>query len=128
MFLLDGLFAGWRTAPESGLWTLFIDGDVAVAGTGNFLIGGRATFDGDVYGRSNGTVLAIDHAVISGSIFHDQDALLDNCVNDALVASDYAPIRTALAAKDIAVRLSLALPKATRAKMRISGERTRLAC
>jgi len=76
--------------PSQAFGRLFIDGDVAVAGTGNFLIGGRATFDGDVYGRSNGTVLAIDHAVISGSIFYDQDALLDNCVNEALAASDYA--------------------------------------
>ena len=70
--------------PSQAFGRLFIDCDVAVAGAGNFLIGGRATFDGDVYGRSDGTVLAIDHAVISGSIFYDQDALLDNGVNDAL--------------------------------------------
>ena len=44
-----------------------IEGDLAVAGNGNFLIGGRATLDGDIYNRSNGTVLAIDHAVIRGS-------------------------------------------------------------
>ena len=76
--------------PSHALGQSFIDGDLGLAGTGNFLMGGRVTFDGDVYCRSNGTVLAIDHAGISGSIFYNQDALLDNDVNDALAASDYA--------------------------------------
>src|SRR5207253_9225992 len=35
-------------------------------------------------------VLTIDHAVITGSIFYNQDALLDNGVNEALAASAHA--------------------------------------
>jgi hypothetical protein len=54
------------------------------------LIGGCATFDGDVYDRSNGMVLAIDQGVITGSIFHNQDARLDNDVDEVLAASAYA--------------------------------------
>jgi hypothetical protein len=34
--------------------------DLGLAGTANFLIGGHATVDGDVYGRSNGIVFAIN--------------------------------------------------------------------
>src|SRR5207237_4156139 len=60
------------------------------AGNGNFLISEYATVNGDIYDRSNGTVLAINHAVITGSIFHNQDALLDNGVNEALAASAHA--------------------------------------
>jgi Putative Ice-binding-like adhesive domain len=81
---------GGGQRPSQAFGHLSIEGDVALAGNGNFLIGGGATFDDDVYGRSNGMVFTIDHAVISGSIFYDQDALLDNGVNDALAASDYA--------------------------------------
>jgi hypothetical protein len=66
----------------------FIDGDLGLAGSGNLLMWGRASFDGDIY--SNGMVLAIDNAVIYGSIFYNQDALLNNDVNEALAASDYA--------------------------------------
>jgi hypothetical protein len=67
-----------------------IDGDLGLAGNGNFLMGGRATVNGDVYDRSNGTVLTFQNAFIIGSIFHDQDALLDNGVNEALAASAHA--------------------------------------
>ena len=67
-----------------------IDGDLGLAGNGNFLIGGYATVNGDVYDRSNGMVLTFQHAFISGSILHDQDALLDNGVNEALAASSHA--------------------------------------
>jgi len=76
--------------PSQAFGHLFIDGDVALAGAGNLLIAGRATFGGDVYCRSNGMVFTIDYAVIIGSIFDDQEALLDNSVNEALAASDYA--------------------------------------
>ena len=68
----------------------FIDGDLGLAGNGDFLMGGHATINGDVYDRSNGMVLTFQNAVISGSIFHDQDALLDNGVNEALAASAHA--------------------------------------
>jgi hypothetical protein len=68
----------------------FIDGDVGLAGTGNFLMGGHATIDGDIYDWSTGLVLTFKHPVITGSIFHDQDALLDDCVYEALAASAYA--------------------------------------
>ena len=50
----------------------------------------HATIDGDVYDRSNGTVLTFQHASITGSIFHNQDALLDNGVNEAIAASAHA--------------------------------------
>src|SRR5207248_2824033 len=43
-----------------------------------------------VYDRSNGTVLTFQNASITGSIFHNQDALLDNGVNEALAASAHA--------------------------------------
>jgi len=76
--------------PSQAFGRLFIDGDVALAGDGNFLIGDGATFDGDIYSRSSGMVFTIDHAVITGSIFYDQDALLENYVNEAVAASDYA--------------------------------------
>jgi hypothetical protein len=79
---------GYR--PSQAFGHLFIDGELGLAGTGNFLIGGHATVDGDIYDCSNGMVLAIDHAVITGSIFYNQDALLDNYVNEALAASAYA--------------------------------------
>ena len=67
-----------------------IDGDLGLAGNGNFLTGGYATVNSDVYDRSNGTVLAFQHAAITGSIFHNQDALLDNGVNEAMAASAHA--------------------------------------
>jgi hypothetical protein len=67
-----------------------IEGDLALAGNGNFLIGGRATLDGDIDTPSNGMAFTTGHAVIMGSIFDDQDTLLNNCVNDALAASEYA--------------------------------------
>ena len=66
------------------------DGDFGLAGNGNFLISGNATINSDIYDRSNGTVLAINHAVITGSIFNNQDTLLDNGVNEALAASAHA--------------------------------------
>ncbi len=74
-------------------WALghaFIDGDLGLAGNGDFLMTGHATINGDVYDRSNGTVLTFQHAVITGPIFHNQDALLDNGVNEALAASAHA--------------------------------------
>jgi hypothetical protein len=80
---------GGGVHPSQAFGHIFIDGDLGLAGTGNFLMWGHATLDGDVYARSNGMILAIDHASISGSIFYDQAALLDNC-NEALAASDYA--------------------------------------
>jgi len=67
-----------------------IDGDLGLAGNGNFLTGGYATVNSDVYDRSNGTILTFEHAVSTGSIFHNQDALLDNGVNEALAASAHA--------------------------------------
>ena len=67
-----------------------IDGDLGLAGNGNFLMGGHATVNGDVYDQSNGTVLTFQNAFITGSIFHDQDALLDNGVNEAIAASAHA--------------------------------------
>jgi hypothetical protein len=76
--------------PSQAFGHGFIDGDLGLAGTGTFLMGNHATFDGDIYCRSNGWVFAIDHGVISGSIFPNQDALLDNDVTEALGASDYA--------------------------------------
>ena len=81
---------GSGNRPSLAFGHLFIDGDLGFAGAGNFLIGGHANVAGDVYVPSNGTVLAIDHAVFTGSIFDNQDALLDNYVNEALAASDYA--------------------------------------
>jgi hypothetical protein len=51
---------------------------------------GHATINGDVYCPSNGSVLMFYQAVINGSIFHDQDALLDNGVNEAIAASAHA--------------------------------------
>ena len=76
--------------PSHAFGHSFIDGDLGLAGTGNFLMRGRVTFDGDVYYRSTGMLLGIDHAVITGSIFHNQDAGLDDYVNEALAASDRA--------------------------------------
>jgi hypothetical protein len=67
-----------------------IDGDLGLAGNGNFLMAGHASINGDVYDRSNGTVLTFQNAFIAGSTFHDQDALLDNGVNEALTASAHA--------------------------------------
>ncbi|PYK42245.1 MAG: hypothetical protein DME46_11730 [Verrucomicrobia bacterium] len=81
---------GSGNRPSLAVGHLFIDGDLGFAGAGNFLIGGHSNVAGDVYVPSNGTVLAIDHAVFTGSIFDNQDALLDNYVNEALAASDYA--------------------------------------
>src|SRR5256714_15022103 len=51
-----------------------IDGDLGLAGNGNFLMGGPATINGDVYDRSNGTVLTFQNAGMTGSIVHHQDA------------------------------------------------------
>src|SRR4029077_20497060 len=67
-----------------------IDGDLGLAGNGNFLMAGHATVNGDVYDESNGTVLTFQQSLITGSIFHDQDALLDNGVNEAIAASAHA--------------------------------------
>src|SRR5260370_17578118 len=66
--------------PSVAFGHLSIDGDLGLAGTGNFLMWGRASFDGDIY--SNGMVLAIDYAVITGSIFYNQDALLEYDVTE----------------------------------------------
>src|SRR6476620_8442472 len=41
-----------------------IDGDLGLAGNGNFLMGGHATVNGNVYDRSNGTVLTFQNASI----------------------------------------------------------------
>ena len=71
-----------------------IDGDLGLAGNGNFLMGGYATINGDVYDRSKGTVLTFQNAFITGSIFNNQDALLDNGVNEALAASAHAFLLT----------------------------------
>jgi Ice-binding-like len=76
--------------PSQAYKHALIDGDLGLAGTGTFLIGGHATVDGDIYDCRNGMVLALNHAVITGSIFYDQDALVDNDVNEALAASAYA--------------------------------------
>lgn len=67
-----------------------IHGDLGLAGTGNFLMGDHSTFDGDIYCPSNGLVFAIDYAIFTGWIFHNQDALLDNGVDEALAASAHA--------------------------------------
>src|SRR5437868_15329500 len=67
-----------------------IDGDLGLAGNGKFLMANRAIVDGDVYYRSNGAVLTLNHALITGSTFNNQDAILDNEVNEALAASDHA--------------------------------------
>jgi hypothetical protein len=64
-----------------------IDGDIGLAGNGKFLLAGRMTVYDDIYARSNGAVLVTGDAVLNGSVFYDQDALLDNCVNEALAAS-----------------------------------------
>ena len=53
-------------------------------------MGNRAIVNGDVCYRSNGAVLTLNHAVITGSIFPNQDAILDNGVNEALAASAHA--------------------------------------
>jgi len=74
--------------PSVAFGHLSIDGNLGLAGTGNLFMWGRASFDGDIY--SNGMVSAIDQAIIDGSIFYNQDALLENGVNEALAASDYA--------------------------------------
>src|SRR5207302_3503341 len=66
------------------------DGTVGRGGPGNHLTGGYATVHSDVYDRSNGTLLTFEHAVSTGPIFHNQDALLDNGVNEALAASAHA--------------------------------------
>ena len=71
-----------------------IDGDLGLAGNGNFLMAGHATVNGDVYDRRNGTVLTFQNSFITGSIFHDQDALLDSGVNEAIAASAHAFSRT----------------------------------
>jgi hypothetical protein len=81
---------GGGNHPSQAFRHSFIDGDLGLAGTGNFLMGGHATIDGDIYDWSNGLVLTFKHPVITGSIFHDQDALLDDCVYEALAASAYA--------------------------------------
>src|SRR5438309_5846899 len=49
----------------SGFGHASIDGDLGLAGNGNFLIGEQAMVNGDIFDRSNGTVLAIDQAVIT---------------------------------------------------------------
>jgi len=67
-----------------------IDGDLGLAGNGNFLMGNKAIVNGDVYYRSNGAVLTLNHSVITGSIFNNQDPILDNGVNEALAASAHA--------------------------------------
>jgi hypothetical protein len=78
---------GYR--PSQAYKHEFIDGDLGLAGTGNFLMRGHAIVDGDVYDWSTGLILAFKHPVITGLIFHDQDALLDDCVDEVLAASAY---------------------------------------
>src|SRR5437763_9154619 len=56
----------------------------------NLLMSGHASIYCDVYDRIDGTVRTFQHASITGSIFHNQDALLDNGVNEALAASAHA--------------------------------------
>src|SRR5437763_16268721 len=56
----------------------------------NLLMSGHASIYCDVYDRINGTVLVFQHASITGSIFHNQDALLDNGVNEAIAACAHA--------------------------------------
>jgi hypothetical protein len=51
---------------------------------------GIALINGDLYDRSNGAVLEMNHAVVTGSIFYNQDSVLDDCVNAALAASNLA--------------------------------------
>jgi hypothetical protein len=65
-------------------------GDFGQAGNGKLLMAGNALLDGDLYIRSNGAVLEFDHAVVTGSTFYNQDALLDDSVNEALAASELA--------------------------------------
>src|SRR5207245_6814846 len=58
----------------------FIDGDLGLAGNGNFLISEYATVNGDIYDRSNGRVMTFQHAFIYGLIFSNMVTLLVNCV------------------------------------------------
>jgi hypothetical protein len=73
-----------------GVGNAQIDGDIGLAGNGKFLLGGHITVNRAIYALSNGTVLVTGGAVVNGSVFYDQDALLDNCVNVALAASTRA--------------------------------------
>ena len=50
---------------------------------------GHPTIDGDVYTEQR-TVLTFQHSSITRSIFHNQNELLDNSVNEALAAFAHA--------------------------------------
>jgi hypothetical protein len=69
---------------------IHVTGDFGQAGHGKLVMAGSALINGDLYARSNGAVLAMGHPVVSGSIFYNQDPLLDDCVNEALAASNRA--------------------------------------
>ena len=65
-------------------------GDLGQAGNGKLLMAGSALINGDLYDRSNGAILQMGNAVVTGSILYNQDAVLDDCVNQALAASNRA--------------------------------------
>jgi choice-of-anchor A domain-containing protein len=78
----------------------FVQGDFGAAGNGDLTLMGHATIDGDVYFRSNGALNAQPGTTITGSQFHNQDALLDNDVAQAMAASNAAAALHATRAKE----------------------------
>lgn len=85
VFTLGGGVNGGRLSGYS-----FIDGDVRVAGNGDIALNGNAVINGDLYCRSNGTVGTSGNGRITGTVYNNQDAQLDNGVNEAINASNDA--------------------------------------
>ena len=68
----------------------YIGGDLGVAGNGKFALRGEAIIDGDVYHPSIGLFTFEDRGSITGAIFNNQDAELNNGVSEALGTSEHA--------------------------------------
>ena len=72
-----------------------IEGDVGVAGAGNFSVRDNSTIEGNLYYRSNVTLTLDPSAQITGAEIHNQDSVLDNDVKLATITSRHAANLTA---------------------------------
>jgi len=87
-------WSAFSLGSGNGFSLLFGNSDVAgnfgQAGNGRLVMAGSALINGDLYHRSNGAVLKIGNAAVIGSTFDNQDFVLDDCVKQALAASNAA--------------------------------------
>ncbi|HJT81283.1 MAG TPA: ice-binding family protein [Chthoniobacterales bacterium] len=97
------LTLGDETSRDELAGSAFVQGDVGVAGIGRITLRHAATIDGDLYCPTAGSVEMGPYATVTGSRFHDQDALLDSAAAAAVAISRQANqfSRTYFAPNDI---------------------------